>query len=64
MQVFFVFAVVTNLLVSLSMLQGDPADPAQSKSSSSCPILTDSDLSANLIACQGGEQLHCVAQGA
>ena len=28
MQVFFVFAVVTNLLVSLSMLQGDLADPA------------------------------------
>ena len=27
-QVFFVFAVVTNLLVSLSMLQGDLAHPA------------------------------------
>lgn len=26
LQVFFVFAVVTNLLVSLSMLQGDPSD--------------------------------------
>ena len=40
-QVFFVFAVVTNLLVSLSMLQGDRSDPAESKQSASCPGMAE-----------------------
>ena len=53
MQVFFIFAVVTNLLVSLSMLQGDFADSSLSHQSSSCPRLADLDLSADLMSCHG-----------